>query len=65
MRQTVAELVAHQGGWDEILLVAVPLAAFAAVLFLANRRANVKLAQRAEALPKTHPPTERGRSGSE
>ncbi len=40
-------LVAHQGGWDEILMVAVPLLVFAAVLVLANRRANAKLAEHA------------------
>ena len=45
----VASLVAHQGGWDEILLVAGPLLVFAAVLFLANRRANAKLAEAAQA----------------
>lgn len=37
--------IAHQGGWDEILMVAGPLAVFAAVLFIANRRANAKLAE--------------------
>lgn len=46
---TAIALLAHQGGWDEILLVAGPLLAFAAVLFLANRRANTKLASRAQA----------------
>lgn len=40
-------LVAHQGGWDEILMVAGPLLVFAGVLFLANRRANLKLAEAA------------------
>lgn len=34
------ELLAHQGGWDEILLVAAPLALLAGLLFLANRRAS-------------------------
>jgi hypothetical protein len=38
-------LIAHDGGWDEILMVAGPLVVFAGVLFLANRRANTKLAQ--------------------
>ena len=38
-------IVAHQGGWDEILMVAGPLLVFAGVLFLANRRANAKLAE--------------------
>ncbi len=32
-------VVAHQGGWDEALVVAVPIAAFALILWLANRRA--------------------------
>lgn len=36
----LAELLAHQGGWDEILLVAAPLALLAGLLFLANRRAS-------------------------
>jgi len=49
MTVSTLEVVAHQGGWDEILLVAGPLVAFAAVLFLANRRANTKLAARAAA----------------
>ena len=37
-------LLGHQGGWDEILLVAGPLAVFGGALWLANRRANAKLA---------------------
>jgi hypothetical protein len=36
----LARLVAHQGGWDEILLVAAPLVLIAGVLWLANRRAQ-------------------------
>ena len=36
---------AHQGGWDEILMVAAPVALFAGLLWIANRRANA--AQRA------------------
>lgn len=40
-------LLAHNGGWDEIAMVAGPLLVFGAVLFLANRRANTKLAQAA------------------
>jgi hypothetical protein len=31
---------AHQGGWDEILMVAAPVALFAGLLWMANRRAN-------------------------
>lgn len=35
-----ALVVAHQGGWDEILLVLVPIAILAALLVVANRRAS-------------------------
>lgn len=44
MRNAV-DVLAHQGGWDEILMVAGPLAVFALVLWLANKRANLKLAE--------------------
>lgn len=33
-------LIAHQGGWDEILMVLVPIAAVVLLLRLANRRAR-------------------------
>lgn len=32
-------ILAHQGGWDEALVVAVPIAFFAWVLWMANRKA--------------------------
>lgn len=32
-------VLAHQGGWDEILLVLAPIAIFALLLYVANRRA--------------------------
>ncbi|MEE3212287.1 MAG: hypothetical protein VX287_07695 [Actinomycetota bacterium] len=35
-----ALVLAHQGGWDEILMVAAPLALLAWVLWLADRRAR-------------------------
>ncbi|MDE0614518.1 MAG: hypothetical protein OXI32_08910 [bacterium] len=38
--RVLAELLAHQGGWDEILMVAAPLVLLAGLLFLANRRAS-------------------------
>mgnify|MGYP001610598190 CR=1 FL=1 len=41
-----ALLLAHQGGWDEILLVVVPIAIFAGLLAMANRRANRQQAER-------------------
>ena len=37
---TRSQTIAHQGGWDEILLVATPLGLLATVLWLANRRAR-------------------------
>ncbi len=39
-------LLAHQGGWDEILWVLVPIGLFAGLLGLANRRATRALAER-------------------
>ena len=38
------EMLAHQGGWDEALLVAGPLLLFAGIVWNAKRRA-VKQAQ--------------------
>jgi hypothetical protein len=32
-------VLAHQGGWDEILLVLAPVGLFAFLLFVANKRA--------------------------
>lgn len=40
-------LLAHQGGWDEMLMVVVPVGAFAALLYGANKRA-ARLAEQAE-----------------
>ena len=36
-------VLAHQGGWDEMLFVALPLGLFAFLLFLANRKAQAQL----------------------
>jgi hypothetical protein len=33
-------IIAHDGGWDEVLLVAGPLAVLFLLLVLANRRAK-------------------------
>jgi predicted MFS family arabinose efflux permease len=35
---TVAGLLAHQGGWDEILLVLAPIAVISVLILLARRR---------------------------
>lgn len=42
-------LLAHQGGWDEILMVAVPVAIFAVLLKTANKRAARLQQERGEA----------------
>lgn len=36
----ITYLLAHQGGWDEILLVAGPIALLAGLLRVANKRAD-------------------------
>jgi hypothetical protein len=43
--------MAHQGGWDELLFVLVPIALFAGLLAVANRRANRAQAEREPAEP--------------
>ena len=35
-----AAMLAHQGGWDEMLLVAAPIAVIVGLLAIANRRAQ-------------------------
>ena len=39
----MAMVLAHQGGWDEMLFVAVPLGLFAFLLFMANKKAQQHL----------------------
>ena len=39
-------LLAHQGGWDEMLFVLVPISLFAGLLALANKRATRAQADR-------------------
>ncbi|MBC8195897.1 MAG: hypothetical protein ISR43_08570 [Acidimicrobiia bacterium] len=36
--QTV--VIAHEGGWDEILMVALPMCVLAGLLWMADRRAR-------------------------
>ena len=33
-------VLAHQGGWDEMLMVLLPIVIFAVLLIVANRRAG-------------------------
>jgi len=44
-----AVLLAHQGGWDEVLLVLLPIALFAFLLYVANKRAERLVDDDAEA----------------
>ena len=43
MTALAAALLAHQGGWDEVVLVAAPLLVVGGLLALANRRARAQL----------------------
>jgi hypothetical protein len=57
----MALLLAHQGGWDEILMVLAPVSIFAGLLYVANRRAK-GLAERGPSdpdAPRTPPPAPR------
>lgn len=47
-------LLAHQGGWDEMVLVLAPLLVFAGLLAVARRRAD-QLAPPAPAEPVAEP----------
>ena len=38
-----AVVIAHQGGWDEALFVALPIGLFAFLLYLANKKAQAQL----------------------
>ena len=40
MSATGPVLLAHQGGWDEILLIAGPIGVIVALLWLAKRRVD-------------------------
>ena len=51
--------LAHQGGWDEMLMVAIPLVLVAVLLVVANRRASQELA-RQEATDEEPDPTGTG-----
>jgi hypothetical protein len=35
----VIVVLAHQGGWDEVLLVPAPISLFAVLVYVANKRA--------------------------
>jgi len=50
-------VLAHQGGWDEMLFVAIPIVLFVLLLRLANRRADQQASTPPEAAaPTAEPP---------
>jgi hypothetical protein len=51
-------VLAHQGGWDELLMVLTPIAVFALLLKLANSRAKAAQAARAAQRNPASPPGE-------
>lgn len=46
-------VLAHQGGWDEIVMVSVPIVVFGGLLAIARRRA-IKIAAEAESTGPTN-----------
>lgn len=51
-------ILAHAGGWDEIAMVAAPIAIFGGLLWMANRRAIRQAEERdAEAKEKSTEPS--------
>ena len=48
-----ATILSHQGGWDEIVMVTVPIVVFGALLGLARRRA-IKIAEASESTDPTN-----------
>ena len=55
-------LLAHQGGWDEILLVAAPMAFVGWLLWVAKKRMNRAAPPTAEPAPGAEPMPGNGRS---
>jgi cyanate permease len=51
---TFPAVLAHQGGWDEILMVVGPLAVVGLLLWIANKRVEAQL-EAAEADPVDDP----------
>jgi hypothetical protein len=45
-RPVISVILGHQGGWDEALMVLVPIALFIGLLSLANKRAKAIQAKR-------------------
>jgi hypothetical protein len=48
-------VLAHQGGWDEMLLIALPIALFVLLLRIANSRAAAAAGPDGATEPEHHP----------
>jgi len=48
LSSTFLTLVAHQGGWDEILLVAGPIATIVTLLIIVKRRLDASVTSRSD-----------------
>lgn len=59
----IGPILAHQGGWDEILMVLGPLAILFVVLMLANKRAR-KMAEARDAQDQAAPTVDAHADGS-
>lgn len=46
--RVISVILGHQGGWDEALMVLVPIGLFVGLLLLANKRAKAIQAKRLE-----------------
>jgi hypothetical protein len=55
-------ILAHQGGWDEFLMVAVPLLLLAYLLRVADRRAKRIATERETRADAVEPPPDEGES---
>lgn len=51
MSSIVAALLAHQGGWDEALLIGGPMAVIAGLLIVAKKRVDAATAEQAAGDP--------------
>lgn len=51
-------LLAHQGGWDEAVIVLAPMIVFFGLLFVANRRARLAAAQMGDVAAEADDPSE-------
>ena len=53
---TTVSLLAHQGGWDEILMVVGPLAVVGLLLWMANKRVEAQLEAAEDRVGEGDPP---------